>query len=145
MVDVIEFDPIKYEFGQGGLFPPEYENEQNILFHGTSEQNAASILANSFERTGMYDFTSFAQKSIESLPYACNKRIHRGRGAILSVRFKDLSSTALRKVNEIYYLEKYDPEHQPTFLAICYIPHDYDFRKKTIKNQILINQYRNIS
>jgi hypothetical protein len=126
-----DFDPIEYPFRgadqENGycVFPRELESDTNTFFHGTAEENLASILANGF-RPGELPSVSFAKSSGLGLRYACDAR--RGpsaRGVVIAVRFDSLSAPGIAR--ESFGVHVYDRGLQPHVVGYCFIPVGYRF------------------
>jgi hypothetical protein len=127
----MESDPIEYPFRgadeENGyrLFPSVLETDTHTFFHGTAEENLASILANGFRSTELPS-VSFAKSSSLGLKYACEAR--RGpsaRGVVIAVRFDSLSTPGI--AGESFGVHVYDPGLQPHVVGYCFVPCDYRF------------------
>ena len=124
--------PQVIDFGQpsehNGYNPFSYlpENWDNLLFHGTSEENAHSILTKGFRPNGDLPSSSFIRASGvgHALQHACNKR-NGGRGAVLAVSFSDINAYGIRQELQFVYLDNHNI--QPEITAVCYVPIEYKY------------------
>ncbi|WP_417449558.1 hypothetical protein [Kordiimonas sp.] len=119
-----------YEFpcspseNQYRVFPDHLENDESIFFHGTSEQNACSILSGGFQINGTLSSVSFSTNSSLALGYACTKRLEQGgRGAVLAVRFRNTSPPEI--ATEPFGIHVYDLNIEHKIEGICWVPDDY--------------------
>lgn len=104
-------------------FPDDFGLNQQLLFHGTSEERAQSIINNGFNPTEQLKSSSFTTHKGLALGYACDKRQNGFRGAVLAVSFKTLDTIGIRNEGEFVYL--YDHNIQPVIVAVCYVPNSY--------------------
>ena len=107
------------------LFATELENDPNVLFHGTSEICALSIIKNGFSPNGSLSSSSFARTSAGSLSHACSKRTDVIRGAVLAARFNSLNVLGIQQEGDVVYL--YDHQIHPEIVAYSFIPVSYRF------------------
>lgn len=132
------------------VFPDEFENDPNVLFHGTSEDCAELIKAEGFKSAklimdeglkpaelimdeglipnGPLPSISFARKSSGSIEKACLKRGNGQRAVVLAVKFKTLEGEGdgIRPESDFVYLDDHSIQSiQPEIVAINYISDDY--------------------
>lgn len=95
---------IEIEFNQPNennkyrVFDNNFEEDPNILFHGTAASNLDSIIKNGFRVTRELASISFAHESGLALNYACNSRNEASPcGVIIAVRFDSLDAPGIRK------------------------------------------------
>jgi len=114
----------KLENDKYKLFPVEFENHENIVFHGTKEEYSNSIENNGCQFTTELKSVFFSRTSDLALGYACKKRTGLDRGTVLAVRFNDMNAKGIDNgESSCIYLR--DLEIQPEILCICYIPNNY--------------------
>jgi RNA:NAD 2'-phosphotransferase (TPT1/KptA family) len=104
-------------------FPENFGINQQLLFHGTSEERAISIINNGFNPMEQLSSSSFTTHKGLALSYACSKRHKDSRGAVLAVSFETLDTKGIRNEGEFVYLD--DHAIQPKIIAVCYVPHSY--------------------
>ena len=104
-------------------FSEDFACLANVLFHGTSEDRAKSIIQNGFSPTEELRSSSFTTSPGLALGYACENRHGEIRGAVLVVSFKTINVPGIRNEGDIVYLD--DHSMQPTIVAVCYIPASY--------------------
>lgn len=104
-------------------FQEPFAPSEGLVFHGTSEDAANSIIENGFHPTGELSSSSFATSSGLALGYACQKRGGGFRGAILAVAFKSINAPGIRNEGSVVYLD--DHSLQPEIIAVCYVPGIY--------------------
>lgn len=105
------------------LFSDKLENDPNVLFHGTSEDFAESIMDKGFMPNGELPSTSFVTTSSVPLKYACEMRGNGQRGAVLAAEFETSEVDGFRKEGDVVYLD--DHRIQPKKIYYCYIPDYY--------------------
>jgi hypothetical protein len=71
------------------LFPPELENEDLVLFHGTAKTNLEPIIKEGFKATKFLSSVSYAKNSTYSLTHIIGARHQwaNGDAVIFAVRF----------------------------------------------------------
>jgi hypothetical protein len=126
------FKPKEYPFpstpekNEYRLFPDDMENDGQIFFHGTAEQNFSSIVNNGFRISGNLLSVSFARNSSLPLRYACESRsISSPCGVVLAVRYACLNKPHIVKEN--FGLHVYNLDEQPKIIGYCVIPANYVF------------------
>ena len=111
------------EENQYRLFADELENDPLVLFHGTTEDAAKSIIDEGFNPTEDLKSNSFGRDSGVPLGYSCSKRNPGTRGAVLAVQFDSLQVPCIREEGYVVYLDK--PEIAHNVVAVCYVPKEY--------------------
>ena len=111
------------------IFPQEMEEDERVLFHGTSSENYESIIREGFKsaktlgKEGGLSSVSFAPNSSGALAHWCTVRGLGVDGVVIAVRYEDVAhltgDTAAR------YDYKLSP--QPKIIGSCRVPHTYAF------------------
>lgn len=117
--------PFGHPTEQNGYSPfsEDFADHHNLLFHGTSENRAKSIIQNGFNPTEQLKSSSFTTSKGLALGYACSKRCSEFRGTILVVSFETLNASGISNEREFVYL--HDHSIQPAIVAVCYVPASY--------------------
>ena len=125
--------PAQYHFAGASdangyqIFPPEFEDDPSVFFHGTAASNLESILKIGFRPTAALGSSSFARNSGLALGYACSKRSETSpNGVVIMVRFADENAAGIR--SEAFGLHLDDHRIQPLILGYCVIPASYSHR-----------------
>nr|WP_298689503.1 hypothetical protein [uncultured Dongia sp.] len=107
------------------VFPPQLENDELVLFHGTSAENSDAILRDGFKSavtlgTGNLTSVSFTYKSMAALTHLANRN---GARVILAVRYETLDRRTITKNSSDIHDYTLDPA--PIVIGICHLPLDY--------------------
>lgn len=107
------------------LFPASLENEELVVFHGTTKSNLESIIENNFKVSGELKSISFSSNSNLALSYGCDKRSKQSpEGVVLAVKLQSLNKPHVVSSGGVILL--YRPEQEPPrILAYCIIPATY--------------------
>jgi hypothetical protein len=105
---------------------PDLENDPNVVFHGTSEEAARSIMkSGQFKPSESLSSIGFCKTSDGTFVWFLDKLgknpTGTGNGCILAVRFDDIR--ALRDEPSHVYLDPGGPE--PEIIGYCIVPADY--------------------
>jgi hypothetical protein len=119
--------PIAPEDADYRLFPVCLESDDHVFFHGTAEENLASILENGFRISGGLPSVSFGKDSSLPLSYACKARSKSSpNGVVIVVRYEDLTERFIKK--EAFGLHVYCFNKQPKIIGYCVVPGGYLYR-----------------
>jgi hypothetical protein len=124
------FEAAKLEERGYRVFPDELENDPNVCFHGTADENRQPIIEEGFKpRTDLpgappeaLKSVSFAKGSSLPLQHACEARAGGTKnGCILVVRFATFDNVACN-VADVWV---YRRDRMPEVIGYCIIPADY--------------------
>jgi hypothetical protein len=107
------------------VFPPELENDDLVLFHGTLAENMDSILKDGFKSaaalgTGPLASVSFAYKSTAALTHLAGQT---GDRVIFAVRYASIDRPSIKKNLSDIHDFALDPA--PLIIGLCRLPSGY--------------------
>lgn len=119
------------------VFLAEYEDNKEIVFHGTNYSFFEKIKAEGFKINGDLPSISFASNSAVALGYACDKRNDDSCGVVLALNISSYKvvneddnlyerrdgELPITKSGSVYHLYKY--EEKLDIIAYCLIPKEY--------------------
>ncbi|MCP1518890.1 hypothetical protein J2Y74_003200 [Pseudomonas migulae] len=119
------------------LFPSDLEDDQLVLFHGTSIDNFEAIINDGFKSgksigngtdpVNLLGSVSYAKRSNQSLSHVCSARdLHKGGVfVVFATRFDSIDSPYI--ANNAIDIHVLDPNIQPSIICYCIIPENYKF------------------
>ena len=116
--------PQKPEDVEYNVFPEELENDENILFHGTSMENFNGILREGFRPSPPLESVSFSSLSSLALGYACDARSDASpAGCVIAVRYSNLNEKWITCESFGIHDHRCDP--QPEIVGFVTVPEVY--------------------